>query len=96
MAKIYTKEERMEALKLVEEIGVAAAARRLGINENTIYGWKNRANKEKLVFDSEGRQMSEEEIKADNAKLRKELDQARRDIEILQDALGFFAKGRKK
>ena len=50
MAKIYTKEERAEALKLAEEISVAAAARRLGMNENTIYGWKNRANKEKLVF----------------------------------------------
>lgn len=31
MAKIYTKEERIEALKLAEEIGAAAAAQRLGI-----------------------------------------------------------------
>jgi transposase len=96
MAKIYTKEERMEALKLAEEIGAAAAAQRLGINENTIYGWRTRAKKQKMVFDSTGRQMSEEEIRAENDRLRKELKQAREDIELLLDALGFFAKGRRK
>lgn len=96
MAKTYTKEERLEALKLAEEIGAAAAARRLGINENTIYGWRNRANSKNAVLDNAGRQMSEDEIKAENVRLRKELDHARRDVEILQDALGFFAKGRRK
>lgn len=96
MAKVYTKEERVEALKLAEEIGAAAAAQRLGIKENTIYGWKSRAKKQKMVFDINGRQMSEEEIKAENNRLRKELKQAREDIEILQDALGFFAESRRK
>ena len=38
MGKRYTKEERREALKLAEEIGAAAAARRLGINVDTLYG----------------------------------------------------------
>jgi transposase-like protein len=33
MAKKYTQEEHEEAVKLAEEIGVAAAAKRLGINE---------------------------------------------------------------
>jgi transposase len=96
MAKYYTKEERIEALKLAEEIGAAAAAQRLGIKEGTIYGWRARAKKQKIVFDSNGRQMSEEEIKAENQRLRKELKQAREDVEILQDALGFFVKGRRK
>lgn len=32
MGKRYTVEERAQALKLAEEIGAAAAARRLGIN----------------------------------------------------------------
>lgn len=31
MAKLYTKEERIEALKLTEEIGATSAAKRLGI-----------------------------------------------------------------
>ena len=38
MGKRYTAEERGQALKLAEEIGGAAAARRLGINEDTLYG----------------------------------------------------------
>lgn len=96
MANNYTKEERIEALKLAEEIGTPAAAQRLGIKEGTIYAWKARAKNQKLVFDANGRQMSEEEIKAENMRLRKELKQAKEDIEILQDALGFFAQGRRK
>jgi len=66
------------------------------IKEGTIYGWRARAKKQKMVFDSNGRQMSEEEIKAKNERLRKELKRAREDIEILQDALGFFAKSRRQ
>lgn len=41
MANKYSEEERAEALKLADEIG--AAARRLGMNADTIYGWRNRA-----------------------------------------------------
>lgn len=48
MGKRYTKEERREALKLAEEIGAAAAARRLGINVDTLYGWRSR-EKERSV-----------------------------------------------
>ncbi|TEB08709.1 hypothetical protein [Pelotomaculum propionicicum] len=44
MAKIYNKLERMEALKMAEEIGAASAAQRLGIKKNTIYDWESRAN----------------------------------------------------
>ena len=42
MGKRYTSEERREALKLAEEIGAAAATRRLGINADTLYGWQGR------------------------------------------------------
>jgi transposase len=62
-AKLYTSEERLEALKLAEEIGAAAAAQRLGIKEGTIYGWRARAKKQKMVFDSNGRQMMKKKSK---------------------------------
>ncbi len=42
MGKKYSQEERQEALKLADEIGTAAAARLLGINEDTLYGWRDR------------------------------------------------------
>ena len=45
MGKRYTSEERAQALKLAEEIGGAAAARRLGIHEDPLYGWRGRERK---------------------------------------------------
>lgn len=42
MGKRHTKEEHQETLKLAEEIDAAAAARRLGINVDTLYGWRGR------------------------------------------------------
>ena len=38
---------------------------------------------------------SEAELVAEIAQLRSELQQARQDVEILQEALGFFAKRRR-
>ena len=42
MGNLYSQEEREEALKLADEIGTAAAVRRLGINVDTLYGWRGR------------------------------------------------------
>lgn len=96
MAKKYSAEERREALKLAEEIGAAAAARRLGINEDTLYGWRGRQKKHQAKLEAEIGGRSVEELTVENVKLRNELLQAQRDVEILQEALGFFAKSRKK
>lgn len=96
MAKKYSKEERHEALKLAEEIGVAGTARRLGINVDTLYSWRGRqkARQEKLEQELDGR--SEADLLKENASLREQLRQSQQDVEILQEALGFFAKRRKK
>ena len=45
MGNLYSQEEREEALKLADEIGTAAAARRWGINVDTLYGWRGRRRK---------------------------------------------------
>ena len=45
MGNLYSQEEREEALKLADEIGTAAAVRRLGINVDTLYGWRGRRRK---------------------------------------------------
>jgi transposase len=96
MAKKYTQEEREEAVKLAEEIGVAAAAKRLGINEDTMYGWRGRAKQRRIITNEAGSPLTLDEAKAENTRLRKELRQSQQDNEILQEALGFFAKSRKK
>lgn len=93
--KRYTAEERAQALKLAEEIGGAAAARRLGINEDTLYGWRGRERKRAAAVEAAIGGRSEAELLAEVRQLRSQLQQARQYVEILQEALGFFV-GRRK
>ena len=95
MGKRYTAEERAQALKLAEEIGGAAAARRLGIKEDTLYSWRGRERQRTAALESVIGGRSEGELIAENARLRAQLQQSQRDVEILQEALGFFV-GRRK
>ena len=96
MGRKYSEEERREALKLADEIGAAAAARRMGINEDTLSGWRGRQKKQRRVLEEELGGRSEAELLAEIKRLKSELQQARADVEILQEAVGFFAKSRKK
>lgn len=96
MGKKYTPEERREALKLADEIGAAAAARRLGINEDTLYGWRGRQKKKQAKLEQELGGRSEMDLLSEVTQLRKQLRQAQQDVEILQAALGFLAKNRRK
>ena len=94
MGKRYTAEERAQALKLADEIGGAAAARRLGINEDTLYGWRGRERKRAAAVEAAVGGRSEAELLEEVKQLRAQLQQARQDVEILQEALGCFAKRR--
>lgn len=95
MRKTYNQEERNEALKLAEEIGVTSAGQRLGINHNTIFNWRSRVAIKEEKRASEP-QLSNEEWRAENKRLKKELAEKQEEVEIMQAALGFFAKSRKK
>ena len=95
MGKRYTLEERQEALKLAVEIGNKAAAERLDINLDTLYTWiskdKNRRDKLQAVVQEKG----PEGLAAENDALRKALREKEQEVEILQEALGFFVKRQK-
>ncbi|OUO94252.1 transposase [Cloacibacillus sp. An23] len=95
MAKKYTAEERCEALKLAGEIGAASAARRLGINVDTMYSWRTREKEQAAVLDAAIGGRSEADLVKENKELMEQLRQARQDVEILKEALGFFAKSRR-
>ena len=95
MGKRYTAEDRREALKLASEIGPAAAARRLGINADTLYGWRGREKQRSAALTADIGGRSEAELLEENRQLRAQLERARQDVEILQEALGFFARRRK-
>lgn len=96
MANKYSDEERAEALKLADEIGASAAAQRLGIKADTIYGWRNRARNRNIVLNKAGQPMSEHELRAENVRLAKELKERKEEVEILQNALSFFVKRQKR
>ena len=88
----YSKEFKAEALRLSDEIGVQKAAKQLGIPYYTLADWR-RSRKEKQP---ENMEKSDEDIRKRNRELEKENAELRQANEILKDALGFFAKDRKK
>ena len=89
----YSKEFKEEALKLSDEIGLKKAAQQLGIQYYTLSDWRSNRN---AAEKAQKYQMSDEELKKRNLELERENAELRKANEILKDALGFFAKVRKK
>lgn len=89
---IYSKEFKEEAIRLSDEIGNKKAAAQLGIPYYTLADWRNRSkHKPKEV-----QVLSEEELRIRNRELERENAELREANNILKDALGFFAKDRKR
>ena len=89
---LYSKEFKEEAIRLSDEIGNKKAAAQLGIPYYTLADWRNH-NKHKPKGTAT---MSEEELRIRNRELERENAELREANNILKDALGFFAKDRKK
>lgn len=92
----YDNTFKEEAVKLSDEIGASKASEQLGIPYDTLSGWRKKRKKYgELAHVGSGnsridpQRRREIELERENAELR-------RANEILKDALGFFAKDRKK
>jgi transposase len=85
----YTPEFRSEAVKLVLEQGLqqSLAARRLSIPEGTLATWVAAAKSATKAVSTPAT-----ELLTENAKLRKELAEARMERDILKKATAYFAK----
>ena len=90
--KVFTKEFKLEAVRLLENSGRAAAeiARELGIPRNRLYKWQQEVrNKAEGAFPGRGPhlEMADEltRLRRENARLKEERD-------ILKKAMAFFAK----
>ena len=95
MAKQYTSEYKIEAVKRVEATNapVARVAAELGINENTLHGWMKRyREKPSTPFPGSGK-LSDEDEKL--RKLERENRELREENEILKKAAAYFAKNQK-
>ena len=89
---IYSKEFKEEAIKLSDEIGNKKAAAQLGIPYYTLADWRNHSKHKPKEVET----LSEEELRIRNRDLERENAELRQANDILKDALGFFAKDRKK
>lgn len=91
--KTYTKEFKLEALRLMEETDMKASeiAMQLGTRRNQLYKWKDQMSKQGTVPTAKrGRPKKSEEsevskLKAENRRLKEE-------NEILKKAAAYFAK----
>jgi len=88
----YTPEFRAEAVKLVTEQGLSqqAAADRLAIPKGTLANWMA-ASKDSNHLSAPGAR-SAAELEKENARLRKELAEARLERDILKKATAYFAR----
>ena len=89
----YSKEFKEEAIKLSDEIGLKKAAQQLGIQYYTLSDWRSKRN---VAIKAQKNQMSDEEANKRIFELERENAELRKANDILKDALGFFAKDRKK
>lgn len=87
--RTFTKEYKVEAVRLAKESGsMAATARQLGIRRNMLERWKAEANATgERAFPGSGNS-----AEADLARLQRELARLREENEILKKAVGIFSK----
>jgi len=88
----FSREFKLEAVKLVKERGVAAAqaARDLDVHENVLRKWvKDFAADPKQAFPGLG-QMKPEQVEIE--RLRRDVAKLKAERDILQKAAAYFAK----
>lgn len=96
--KKYETAFKEESVRLAQEIGTRRAAEQLGLSYHTLSGWRSSKQKHGSgAFVGSGHaHRSTSEISPREQELQRENDELRRANEILKDALGFFAKDRRK
>lgn len=85
----HSQEYKNEALALAERVGVAAAAKQLGLHESQLYSWRSNArlNRE--------RGEAEQQLATENARLKRQLAEQAEELAILKKAAAYFAKSLK-
>ena len=92
--KQYTLEFKQEAVRLVESgQRVAAAARTLGVVEQTLFKWVKAHREGKLTGAGGNSKISAEQMEV--SRLRAELARVTMERDILGKATAYFAKGQK-
>ncbi|MCK9991480.1 MAG: transposase [Rugosibacter sp.] len=85
----HAPEYRTEALGLADRVGVADAAKQLGLHESQIYSWRARARLQ------QDRGEAEHQMAVENARLKRQLAEQTEELAILKKAAAYFAKHQK-
>jgi transposase len=85
----YSDEYKSEALALAARVGIASAAKQLGLNESQLYAWRGKAKRE----ETEGE--SQRQLSAENVRLKRQLAEKEEELLILKKAAAYFAKHQK-
>ena len=93
----YDRQFKEEAVRLSNEMGIKKAAEQLGIPYYTLADWRStrRQHGDKAYVGS-GHSYADANKSPRELQLERENTELRRANEILKDALGFFAKDRKR
>ena len=92
------KSFKEEAVRLSDEIGVKKASEQLGVPYYTLTGWRRneRRYSTQAYVGSGHKRVSADPKEQRIYELEKDVRELQRANEILQEALGFFAKNRRK
>ena len=89
----YTLEFKQDAVRLAQGgESIAAAARTLGVVDQTLFSWV-KAHRQGKLKGAEGKPVSAEQMEI--SRLRAELTRVKRERDILGKATAYFAKGQK-
>lgn len=83
----HSDEFKLEALKLSESVGIAEAARRLGISSSLFYTWRDKFEKKMAPTKHD-----DESLMAENVRLSKLVREQKEEILILKKAAAYFAQ----
>ena len=86
----YSQQYKAESLVLAEKVGVAAAARQLGLHESQLYNWRSRARL------SQDKSAVEERLLLENARIKRQLAEQAKELAIVKKAAAYFARSLKR
>lgn len=93
--KTYTREFKIEAVKLITEKGysIAEASRNLGVEYSVLRRWKQQFSKDpSAAFPGKGHLSPQDE---ELRRLKRELEKTKEERDILKKAVAYFAKDQK-
>ena len=102
--KVYDKEFKIQAVKLGREIGFSKAAKELGVNTDTLYGWNKRAKDARLDL-GPGNQTPDtalsltqevRQLRQQTREQAKKIARLKEENEFLAEASAFFAASRRE